>query len=245
MLVETLGIVVNSRKYSDSSKIIHVFTKEHGMVSLIAKGAFSKSNRFGGSLEPFTLGMYYFNKKTTQSLYTLSKSEIVDTFMPIRNSMVHTATALCMVETIKLILEEEQSNHKLWDFALLGMKLLEKAECNPQNILIRFLLRCSSAIGYKLKLNLNLENLNINEVSFSLSEDTFYQHNTNYESNIIKLNSESLIILQSIANSEPENIEEINMDIKIFTELYNFICRYMSFHIGKKIELKSFSLYSI
>jgi DNA repair protein RecO (recombination protein O) len=74
MLVTTDAIVLRSRKQGDTSKICALYTKEYGLVDVIAKGAREMKSKFAGSLELFMHVTAVFYKKQGKELYLLSKS---------------------------------------------------------------------------------------------------------------------------------------------------------------------------
>jgi DNA repair protein RecO (recombination protein O) len=75
-LVTTLATVLKTYEYSETSKILRLFTRDHGLCSVIAKGARRPKSRFGGLLEPFTDGVATFYAKEGRDLHTLSSFEL-------------------------------------------------------------------------------------------------------------------------------------------------------------------------
>lgn len=75
-LVTTLATVLKTYEYSETSKILRLLTRDHGLVSVIAKGARRPRSRFGGLLEPFTDGVATYYSKEGRELHTLSGFEL-------------------------------------------------------------------------------------------------------------------------------------------------------------------------
>jgi DNA repair protein RecO (recombination protein O) len=76
-LVSTRALVLQSFPYSETSKILRLYTRDHGLRSVIAKGAQRPKSRFGGLLEPFTEGVALFYLKEGRDLHTLSGWDLV------------------------------------------------------------------------------------------------------------------------------------------------------------------------
>lgn len=76
-LVTTRAVVLQTYRYSDTSKILRLMTREHGPRSTIAKGALRPKSRFGGVLEPFAEGMATLYVKENRDLHTLSGFELI------------------------------------------------------------------------------------------------------------------------------------------------------------------------
>jgi DNA repair protein RecO (recombination protein O) len=51
--LKTEAIVLRSIRYAEADRILHFYTREHGRVAAIAKGARRTKSRFGARLEPF------------------------------------------------------------------------------------------------------------------------------------------------------------------------------------------------
>jgi DNA repair protein RecO (recombination protein O) len=76
-LVSTGALVLQTFPYSETSKVLRLYTREHGLRSVIAKGALRPKSRFGGLLEPFTEGTATFYMREGRDLHTLSGWDLV------------------------------------------------------------------------------------------------------------------------------------------------------------------------
>ena len=54
------GYVLHAVAYKDTSLIVKFFTKEYGIVNLVANGAKRPKSRFFGILQPFILLLLYW-----------------------------------------------------------------------------------------------------------------------------------------------------------------------------------------
>lgn len=63
-LYETESLVLKSYSLAEADRIVVFFTRDHGVVRGVAKGAKRLQSRFGSSLEPFTMvHLEYFHKE--------------------------------------------------------------------------------------------------------------------------------------------------------------------------------------
>ena len=76
-LVTTRAVVLQTYRYSETSKILRLMTWELGPCSTLARGALRPKSRFGGLLEPFVEGEATFFAKEGRDLHTLSGFELV------------------------------------------------------------------------------------------------------------------------------------------------------------------------
>lgn len=71
-LVSDSALVLQVFAYSETSKILRLLTREHGLISAMARGARRPKSRYGGVLEPFTQGRASFYLKPNRELHNLS-----------------------------------------------------------------------------------------------------------------------------------------------------------------------------
>src|SRR5215210_9357245 len=63
-LFESESIVLRSYNLSEADRIVVFFTRDHGIVRGVAKGAKRLKSKFGSTLEPFsTVQLTYFQKE--------------------------------------------------------------------------------------------------------------------------------------------------------------------------------------
>lgn len=76
-LVTTRAVVLQTYRYSETSKILRLMTWELGPCSALARGALRPRSRFGGLLEPFVEGDATFYSREGRDLHTLSDFELL------------------------------------------------------------------------------------------------------------------------------------------------------------------------
>lgn len=76
-LFETESVVLKSYNLAEADRIVMFFTRDHGMVRGVAKGAKRLKSRFGSSLEPFsTVTLEYFQKEDRE-LVSIQRVDLV------------------------------------------------------------------------------------------------------------------------------------------------------------------------
>jgi DNA repair protein RecO (recombination protein O) len=76
-LISTRALILHGIPYGDTSRILRLLTADHGLRSVIAKGAQRPKNRFGGILEPFTEGEAQFNLREGRDLFILAGFSLI------------------------------------------------------------------------------------------------------------------------------------------------------------------------
>lgn len=99
-LATTRALVLQAFPYSETSKVLRLFTLEHGVRSVMAKGALRPKSRYGGVLEPFTEGTATFYLKEGRDLHTLSGFDLLRSRQALGRSLVGFAGASLLSEIV-------------------------------------------------------------------------------------------------------------------------------------------------
>ncbi|HEY8257931.1 MAG TPA: DNA repair protein RecO [Gemmatimonadales bacterium] len=75
-LVSTPAIILASLRYSETSKIVRLATRDHGVQSAIAKGALRPRSRFGAALQLLSEGQAQLLTKEHRELHTLTSFDL-------------------------------------------------------------------------------------------------------------------------------------------------------------------------
>ena len=158
MHIRTRAIVLNKTKYSDSSLIARIFTREAGVQSFILKGAFSKKNKGKlALLENLSLveltfddhheGIKYLNDITLYHPYSL-----------IPFDMVRRTLFIFYNEILYKTLTDYSTDAELFDFVENALLELDEESARLADIHLRFLVDFSRILGFSPKDNFSEQN---------------------------------------------------------------------------------------
>ena len=234
MIEKSRGIILNSIKYGDSSKIVTVFTREFGKLAFIAKGARTAKSKFGASLELLTISEFTFYNKINSDLLILSNSDIIKSSAKISKDSNQLLIGLMIAEVINNSQEKRNINSDLYDFAQQIILELYNMNESPFHLFNKFMYGLSTLMGFALYLDnfgehsgeiaINLENGNL------ISENTLGKNN-------FKFRNEEISYFYSLVKDE--NYTDFILDKKSINHFYDFWVQYFSFHLERKFVLKS------
>jgi DNA repair protein RecO (recombination protein O) len=119
------AIVLARRSYSEADRIIVVFSKKFGKLSLLAKGVRKLESRKRGSLEVFS--QMRFAAARGKNLDLIIETEIVNSFPAMRKNLKKVAVAYYLMEVVGRITKEEERNVKFYSHILKNVRKLAKA----------------------------------------------------------------------------------------------------------------------
>ena len=99
-LVTTPAIILHAFRYADTSKIVRLATRDHGVQSAIAKGASRPKSRFGASLQVLTAGVAHLYLRATTDLQTLSAFDVTEQHPGLATDLERYAAASVLAEVM-------------------------------------------------------------------------------------------------------------------------------------------------
>lgn len=109
MIIDIEGIVINSKNYKDSSKIIDIFTKEYGIIGVIAKGCKSLKSNLRSVTDKLcyaTFTIYYKKDK----LSILSEASVINNFSNIKKDIEKISYASFLLDLSSQVYKQNTDN---------------------------------------------------------------------------------------------------------------------------------------
>jgi DNA repair protein RecO (recombination protein O) len=149
MIVKTEALVLKSRRYRETSKIVTFYSEKFGKIKGVAKGARETKSRFGAALEPMTHVSIVLYKKEHRDLHMISQSEIVQLFPRLHSDLARITAGLSVVELMDAAMHDEEPSESVFRLVIEIMSELDNATKNLENVLYSFRLRLLDLMGFK------------------------------------------------------------------------------------------------
>ena len=163
---QTEAILLHSRNYSETSLICELFTRKHGRVSVIAKGARSKKNKFQNITAPNILASVNYSGKS--ELKTLVSWEEITHFSILGKNL---KILLYLNELIFKLLEKENKQDRIFESLIDFYKVLVSGDAKNIEIALRefeYFLICELGYGFNFLYDDNGKKI--------MREKTYYFH---------------------------------------------------------------------
>lgn len=246
MIVKTDAIVLNSMRFGDTSKIVWVYTKEYGKVSIIAKGAVSLKNKYGGSLEPLSyISLIFYKKYNINTLQTLKETDLIIPFNNIFANYIGLICGRICCEFLKNTQPDNLQSIEIFELTKDYLILLNKNIYNEFVLSTIFLFRLAEYTGFNVDFSF-IEDLPIEPSNklLNLSLDNLapeYIQKSN--SGSFGLPTNILFKLSNFNNLSFDNIPlDINFEINEFKDIVNFFSKYFEYHLNNAIKIKYIDL---
>ncbi|MEL6445206.1 MAG: DNA repair protein RecO [Bacteroidota bacterium] len=148
MIVRTDAVVLRTLDYGETSQIVALFTREHGLLSVIAKGSRRPKSRFGSTLQPlaYVQAVYYFREG--RGLQTLKETAHVQRFSTLPLDLDRLTRGMRMLELVRALFEEGEPNPAVFNLLLRGLHWLDTEPPRPANGLCHVQLRLATLLGF-------------------------------------------------------------------------------------------------
>ncbi len=147
--VVDLAICVRQWDWSETSQTVSLFSREHGLIRGVAKGARRPEARFSGGLEVPTLGEIVAIVKTTPVLATLTGWDVRETFPAMRRSLSAFYAGMYGVDLVHHALQERDPHPALFDALLAALRSLGHGQSADLLAAVRFQWAALEQTGFR------------------------------------------------------------------------------------------------
>ena len=147
-LVTTPAIVLSTLRYSETSKIVRLATRAHGVQSAIAKGALRPRSRFGAALQLFSDGLAHLMLKEHRELHLLTAFDVAHVRIGLAERLDRYAAASSLAE-VMLRFAPPDPHPESFDLLRDALDLLEQIEdSRVEATALRLLWTLVSSLGF-------------------------------------------------------------------------------------------------
>lgn len=113
MLEKINGVIIKTQDYSETHKIITIFSKKLGKFTAISRGAKKPRSRMAALTQPFIYGEFLVY--VSKGLSTLQQGDVTNSFRPIREDIIKTAYAAYVAELTDKLMDSHSPDNYLYE----------------------------------------------------------------------------------------------------------------------------------
>jgi DNA repair protein RecO (recombination protein O) len=239
MIVKTEAIVLSAMNYRDSSKIVRLYTRQFGKISVIAKGAREAKSKFRSSLEPMSYVTAVIYKSDNRELQLLSQCDAIVAFYHLTEDMEKMSAAMSVVELVDIVTHDEEQNDNLFTLLLNHLHVVNSATKSPIVALYYFETQLAVLLGLKPDLHKcsfcqkRVEGDMAKSEQFLLLSEGILCYECSENSPARKISASSLRVMQRM--QEVESVESI-MSLQLTPLVKEEVGRSLREHLQHHIE---------
>jgi DNA repair protein RecO (recombination protein O) len=121
---KTAALVIRLADFSETSRVVTLFTRDFGKVAAIAKGAKRLKGPFEAALDLLAACQIVFIRKSTSGLDILTEAQLTQRFRPSGRDLVRLYGGYYVAELLDALTEEHDPHPELFDEAVAALELL-------------------------------------------------------------------------------------------------------------------------
>jgi DNA repair protein RecO (recombination protein O) len=137
-LYETEALILRTYNLAEADKIVVCLSRSAGLIRGVAKGCRKLKNRFGASLEPFTLVNLTYYEKENQELVSFRQTEILKSHFNLSSDAVILTGLAYMGDLLMEFSPPHQANDKLFRMVTACIQAVSNSPSDLQSILRYF-----------------------------------------------------------------------------------------------------------
>lgn len=228
MVTKTEAVVLRTVEYSESSLIVTLFTRKHGIIAVIAKGAKRPKSKFAALMVPGQVLEVVVYVKPTRNVQTLSEASFMLKLDQLRIDLEKMALATTTLELINQVLHENEVNELLFAFVVKFLRWINQHD-KPSRIIFPYVqLRVMDHIGIGLQTEESVEK----ETSagyMNIESGTLSSRAEGDQS--VRLTSQQFVFLRKSLLSKKRSVFDIDLQKSELSELIEYLDRYIRYHI--------------
>jgi len=153
VIVKTEAVVLHARRFRESSRIVTLYTREYGKMSVVARGVVRPKSSYGPNLQPMGYLSVVIYRKEGRELQNLSTAEPLARFGVLTGSLERMTAGMAVVEIINAAMHDEDRNEALFEALVATLKMLNREDVDESSAYLWFLIRLSNLLGYAIRTN--------------------------------------------------------------------------------------------
>lgn len=136
-LEKTDALVIRLADWSESSRVVTLFTRDFGRISALARGVKRFRSSFEAALDLLSESRIVFLRKSSSSLDILTESQLISRFQPSSRSLTSLYGGYYVAELLAGLCEEYDPHPRLYQIAIDTLRRLE-SDADARPAILRF-----------------------------------------------------------------------------------------------------------
>lgn len=234
---QTEAIVIKKTKLGEADRILTLYTPGLGKIQAVAKGIRRPRSKLAGHLELLTYSQISFARG--RNLDTITGSQTIDSFLPLKSDLSLTAYTLYVTELVNQFTAEHVEDRPLFQLLLDTMRRLCLTE-NRELLLRHFELHLLKEVGYRPQLQecvVCRQPLKPVVSYFSTSGGGMLCPDCRLSQNMVHpLSVEALKVLRWLQDSDFDTVSRLQMETELSQELEMVNRNYIKYLLEREVK---------
>lgn len=150
---KTEGIVFRSLKYSETSLILDIYTKERGLGSFIVSGVRKAKSKMANVYHPMNIIELVAYKN--DGLARIKEASYAIKYERLDRDVIKSSIGTFFIDLLRSSIKEKESSESLYNHIRENLLILDKGDASLLNLPIRMAIELSTYLGFQIVNNYN------------------------------------------------------------------------------------------
>ncbi len=145
-MIKTEGIILKKSDLGETDRLLTIYTKEFGKITVLAKGVNKLTSKLRYHLEP--LNYSYLILIEGKNFRIIKDAILMDQFLNMRQDLKKMGTAFEIVNLLDELIVDEEQDENIWISMIKTIQAINKSDVSDDIILKEFKKKLISLLGY-------------------------------------------------------------------------------------------------
>jgi DNA repair protein RecO (recombination protein O) len=244
-ICKSKAIVLKSKDFRDSSRILTLFTQKFGKIKMLAKGVKSAKSRLAGNLQQFSVIEVVFYKREQSDLHFLSQADLLDPRPGLYQDLDRLSHASAAVELVNKMTAQEEPHPGLFSLLTEATEQIQSLPIEKLPLAVwSFALRLAANLGYRPNLAgcsiCRRRSLNGSFVFFSVEQGGLLCRKCTQPGSLyLRLSLESWTLMKRMLGTTHSSLEKLEASPKQLQEVSDIVLGLLEYHAHTQKNLRS------
>lgn len=228
------ALVLKKVDFGEADRIITVFTKEEGLLSLLIKGIRKSKKRSTAASDLITISDFVLYKK--KDMYTVSSINSKEMYLRLKEDFFKINIVFYILKLLNLVLVENEEREKIHKLTLNTINYIEKEDTEE---------KIYQSLNYFLLKVLEYEGIGIKKEAFEKGFEYFNLERACFEreksSNNIFFTEKQKKLIYFLNIVDISKINELKLRNSDYLFMISFLEKYIKYHLDILIDIKRFT----
>lgn len=150
-IIKTDAVILSKMKFRETSKIAVLYTRSHGRITVLIKGARTAKSPVGLKIDPLNYLQVVIYLNNNREIQLLTQADIIEHHPRIKEDLNKLKYATAATELMQQLTMEGDVNPRLFQGLVRILHLFNSSDETPSILLLKFMTFFLKEIGYELQ----------------------------------------------------------------------------------------------
>lgn len=242
MIVTTDAVVLQTRRFGETSKIVTLYTRLYGKMGVVARGVMTPRSKTASVLQPMAQISVVIYRKEGRELQNLSSAEEHGRYRRVTSDLDRISAGLAIVELVNATMHDEDRNDALFDDLCSALTELDAEDAVARNVLLWFMVHLADRLGFTISTRgcaVCNEGVSIGQtVAFSMAHGGVLCDDHRDSAGFEAMHRDAYALLQRLCEGTAAEARAVPSDDRTRAALVEMLTSFIRYHVDGMRRLK-------